>query len=72
MIKVLKVLSHIIIGKNYDAYKLIRSLFSKDPKLQKARLSAIIRRQAHGIEKGLSMPMPRYGYGKALHLRLLK
>ena len=69
MFYVFKQIAHIFIGKLFDGYKHVRSIRGNN--WQNMKLRFIIYRQTHGIEKGLSMPLPRYGYGFALRNALI-
>jgi nitroreductase len=57
---------HIIVGFFYDTVKFIRTSSSLNPKKTKLKLQAILIRQYHGIEKALSLPHPRKGFGIGL------
>lgn len=57
---------HILIGRIYDFRKFSKHCSSVKPDLSKTKLQAYITRQYHGIEKGLTLPDTRLGFGKAL------
>ena len=72
MIDYIKIILHVFLGKLYDGYKLVYSILNtRNSNVKQKKLSAIIRRQSHGIEKGLSMPTPKKGYGKKLITHLI-
>jgi len=54
---------HIVLGFVYDIKKFSKHSSVFNPSNSKYKLDALLRRQYHGIEKGLSFPNPRLGFG---------
>lgn len=63
---------HIILGFSYDIYKYLHTASDFSPENNKQKLVAILTRQYHGVEKALSLPNPRLGFGEALIQALVK
>ena len=57
---------HIFIGRMYDFKKFSKHCSSVNPNISKTKLQAYITRQYHGIEKGLTLPNTRLGFGEPL------
>ena len=57
---------HIFIGRMYDFKKFAKHCSSVKPNISQAKLQAYITRQYHGIEKGLTLPDTRLGFGESL------
>jgi len=57
---------HIIIARIYDIKKFSKHCSSVKPNVSKAKIQAYITRQYHGIEKGLTLPNTRLGFGESL------
>ena len=57
---------HIFIGRMYDFKKFAKHCSSVKPNISRAKLQAYITRQYHGIEKGLTLPDTRLGFGESL------
>jgi|TARA_B110000093_G_C12959635_1_gene406565 nitroreductase len=63
---------HIIIGRLYDIKKFSKHCSSVKPNINKVKLQAYITRQYHGIEKGLTLPDTRLGFGRPLIMAISK
>lgn len=57
---------HVIWGFSYDIYKFLRTATDFSPENNKQKLVALLTRQYHGVEKALTLPNPRLGFGKKL------
>jgi len=57
---------HIVWGFSYDIYKFLRTATDFSPENNKQKLVALLTRQYHGVEKALTLPNPRLGFGKTL------
>ena len=63
---------HIIIGYSYDIFKFLKNNTSIQYEKNKNKISSIITRQYHGVEKGMTLPNVRKGYGNLLISKLIE